>query len=353
MYNVDMDYRHKLQQIDELLNKIGPSGLPADTQVRIYSKKRGIDYCYASDSARPYHTASVGKVFVVALLLQLADQGKIGLDQPITQILSVDYLKGLFEVDGQDYATKVTARQLAMHTSGVNDYFDSKSSQKSSFIEQVITKPDHVWTPDELIDYTRNFQIAVGRPGEKFHYSDTGYVLLGKILEKVSGTSYGKLLEQKIFKPLGMSATYLYEYPVSHSTDTMAPLFVNGVDVSTMASLTCDWAGGGVVTTADDLLLFQQALTNGEFGDLAAEQSGFPNKFQRGIHYGFGLMELHFNEFFFLLRGMPTVKGHIGITATHMFYDETTDTHYIMNFGSDKRMVESFRAFIKILQILK
>lgn len=71
------------------------------------------------------------------------------------------------------------------------------------------------------------------------------------------------------------------------------------------------------------------------------------------ISYGFGLMELRFNEFFFLLRGMPKMKGHIGITATHMFYDDINDIHYIMNFGSDKRMVESFRALIKISQTLK
>ncbi len=347
-----MDYTRKLEQIDRILNKAGVSKLPTDTQVRIFSDKLGIDYSYASEASRPFHAASIGKVFVATLLVQLTGEDKLGLDQLVSDILPIDVLAGLFMVDGKDYSKQVTIRHLATHTSGINDYFDSKSSQHSSFIELVIAQPNHFWKPDELLDYTRKYQEAVGRPGEKFLYSDTGYVLLGKILEQVSGKTYDKLLYNSIFKPLGMKSTYLYGYPIDTTRSEIAPLIVNGVDVSKMTSLTCDWSGGGVVTTTDDLLLFQAALVDSYFGDLLGEQAGFQNKFQRGIHYGFGLMELHFNEFFFLLRGMPNVKGHIGITATHMFYDDVKDIHYIMNFGSDKRMVESFRTLIKIVQIL-
>lgn len=348
-----MDYARKLERIGRTLRKTGQSKLPADTQVRIFSDKLGIDYSYESTASRPFHAASIGKVFVAALLLQLAVERKLGLDQLVSEILPLDLLTGLFVVAGKDHSQKVTIRHLATHTSGINDYFDSKSSQHSSFIEQVISQPNHFWKPDELLDYTRKYQSAVGRPGEKFLYSDTGYVLLGKILENVSGKAYDKLLYDSIFKPLGMKSSYLYGYPVGTTRGEMAPLIVNGTDVSKMTSLTCDWSGGGVVTTTDDLLLFQAALITGEFGDLLSEQAGFQNKFQRGIHYGFGLMELHFNDFFFLLRGLPKMKGHIGITATHMFYDDVNDTHYIMNFGSDKRMVESFRTLIKIVQTLR
>jgi D-alanyl-D-alanine carboxypeptidase len=347
-----MDYTRRLEKIDRILNKAGESKLPADTQVRIFSDKLGIDYTYASATPRPFHAASIGKVFVAALLLQLAGEDKLGLDQLVSEILPMDVLAGLFVVDDKDYSQQVTIRHLATHTSGINDYFDSKSSQHSSFIEQVISQPDHFWKPDELLDYTRKYQKAIARPGEKFLYSDTGYVLLGKILEKFSGKSYDKLLYDSIFKPLRMKSTYLYGYPTGTTRDEIAPLIVNSADVSKMTSLTCDWSGGGVVTTTDDLLLFQAALADNYFGDLLGEQAGFQNKFQRGIHYGFGLMELHFNEFFFLLRGMPKMTGHIGITATHMFYDHTNETHYIMNFGSDKRMVESFRTLIKIAQML-
>jgi D-alanyl-D-alanine carboxypeptidase len=347
-----MDNSKQLQKIDKILRKIGAHKAPTDTQVRIFSEKLGINYHYESVAKRPFHGASIGKVFVVALLVQMAHKNMLNLDQKIHEILDPKYLDMLFVVGGKDYSPEVTIRQLATHTSGIHDYFESKSSNNSSFIDQIISQPNHIWTPDELLEYTRSNLKALGRPGEKFFYSDTGYILLGKILEKVSGMTYADLLSQWIFTPLGMNESYLYGYPTSVATKPMAPLYVNNVDIKNTASLSCDWSGGGVVTTTDDLLLFQTALHEGKFGDLLAEQSGFPNKFRSGMHYGFGMMELHFNEFFFLLRNMPNMKGHIGITSTHMFYDEINDVHYIMNFGSDKRMVESFRTLIKIVQIL-
>ena len=348
-----MGYEKQLQKIDQMLQKAASKNTAADTQVRIYSDKLGIDYRFASKGSRPYHGASIGKVFVAVLLLKMVNEQKLSLDQPIHELLDVKDLKELFVVNGKDHSNEVTIRQLAMHTSGLNDYFESKSSRDSNFIDQIISEPDHFWTPDELLDFTRQYQKAVARPGEKFFYSDTGYILLGKILEKVCGISYGGILSKYNFEPLGMKDSYLYGYSGSTTTKTMAPLFVSGVDVSKMQSLSCDWSGGGVVTTTDDLLLFQTALHQGKLGDLLSEQAGFPNKFRGGMHYGFGMMELHFNEFFFLLRGMPNMKGHIGITSTHMFYDDVNDVHYIMNFGSDQRMVESCRTLIKIVQILK
>ncbi len=346
-------YDKQLLRINKLLQKIGTKNAPADTQVRIFSKKLGIDYRYESEFKRPFHGASIGKVFVAALLIRMAHEKKINLDQKIYEIIDRNYLDKLFVVQGKDYSTEVTIRQLATHTSGVNDYFESKSSNDSSFIDQIITQPDHFWTPDELLEYTRSYQKAIGRPGEKFFYSDTGYILLGKILEEVSGMAYADLLSQQIFSPLGMSDSYLHSYPSNNASEPIAPLYVNGVDISKMTSLSCDWSGGGVITTTNDLLLFQTALHQGTFGDIMAEQAGFPHKFRGGIHYGFGMMELHFNEFFFLLRNMPNMKGHIGITSTHMFYDEINDVHYIMNFGSDKRMTESFRTLIKLVQTLR
>lgn len=343
------NYQKQLQKIDAMLHKVGTKKQPMDTQVRIYSRRHGIDYRYESNGPRPYHVASIGKVFVVALLLQMVGENKLQLDQKIHELLPSEVTEDLFVVGGEGYSSSVTIRHLATHTSGVNDYFEGKSSSRSSFVSQIITDPNHTWSPDELLDYTRMYQQPVGRPGERFLYSDTGYILLGKILEKVSGMSYAKLLCERIFSPFGMSSSYLYD---TSERGSMAPLYIKGVDISMSNSLSCDWSGGGVVATVDDLLLFQTALHQGVFGDMRAEQAGYPHAFRSGMHYGFGMMELHFSELFFLLRGMPTMTGHIGVTATHMFYDSVNDVHYIMNFGSDKRMVESFRTLIKITQTL-
>ena len=79
----------------------------------------------------------------------------------------------------------------------------------------------------------------------------------------------------------------------------------------------------------------------------------FENKFRPGIFYGLGMMELRFEGFFFLFRGLPKPRGHIGVLSTHLFYDIENDLHIIMNFGSDKRMVESFKALVIVEQQIK
>jgi D-alanyl-D-alanine carboxypeptidase len=72
------------------------------------------------------------------------------------------------------------------------------------------------------------------------------------------------------------------------------------------------------------------------------------HKFRPGIYYGQGMMEIRFKEFFFLLGRLPRIKGHIGILATHLFYDPSREAHIILNLGDNTRMVESFRALIQI-----
>jgi D-alanyl-D-alanine carboxypeptidase len=130
---------------------------------------------------------------------------------------------------------------------------------------------------------------------------------------------------------------------------------VEGIEVSRFTSLSCDWAGGGIVSTTADLLVFSRALARGELVNSTsyAAMRIFEHKFRTGIHYGLGLMELHFEEFFFLLRGLPRVTGHIGVLATHMFYDAATDTHIVMNLADSRRMTESFRLLIDLLGIIK
>jgi len=85
--------------------------------------------------------------------------------------------------------------------------------------------------------------------------------------------------------------------------------------------VSCDWAGGG-------------------------------NRFRPGILYGAGLMEVRFEGFFPLLRGLPRPVGHIGVLATHMFFDPVNRAHIVMNFGSTREMVRSFRTLTQIETLL-
>ena len=113
-----------------------------------------------------------------------------------------------------------------------------------------------------------------------------------------------------------------------------SPIWLNDTEISQFTSLSADWAGGGIISTTADLLKFHQALRNGQLISQASLQSmnNFDNEFMPGIDYGLGMMEVNFEEFSPALSSLPQITGHIGIWATHMFYDRTTDT-YKPEFG--------------------
>lgn len=346
------------QKLNKHFNNMArKSSKGAPLQILVSSKKHGIDFNYSNTTSdQPYHTASIGKMFTAAIIGMLCEKGLLQLDDRIDTHLSAEILHGLFVYNNMDYKEAITIRHLLGHTSGIADYFESNVTAGSKFMSQILNNPEKMWTPAMLVDFTRNTQVAASPPG-KFFYSDTGYVLLGLIAEKVTGKSFADIMGEYIFQPLDMKDSYLmfYSEPQRQPKKDIANIWFDGKEISKLNLLSCDWAGGGVVSTTSDLLKFQKAFWDGILvsKNFMVEMQRFDNKYRAGIYYGLGMMELHFEEFFFLLKGLPRCKGHLGILATHMFYDPKNDAHIIMNFGSNKRMVESFKALITIERFFK
>jgi D-alanyl-D-alanine carboxypeptidase len=289
--------------------------------------------------------------------MKLAEKGELTLDSPIVAYLSPAELENLFVYRDVDYANQVTIKQLLGHTSGLADYFEDPVIQKPTFMQRMVANPQEWWTPDTLIDFTRNNQQSLGAPESRFHYSDTGYILLGRIIKQITGKSFSANLHDEIFSPLQMNDSYLmfYSQPKHTPAEPIRDIWLNKVEISRLPCLSCDWAGGGIVTTPQDLLLFQKALHSGSCINEASLQATttFTHKFRNGIHYGLGMMELHFEGFFFLLRGLPRLQGHSGILGTHMFSHPESATHIVMNFGSSTSIVRSYRALIEVVTTLK
>ncbi|KIM11546.1 MAG: hypothetical protein KU37_04905 [Sulfuricurvum sp. PC08-66] len=310
---------------------------------------------YALKSEQRFHSASAGKLMTSVLIMRAVERGKTTLETKVTSILGTRRVEGLFLYKGIDYATKVTLEHLLSHTSGVNDYFAGKSNVKPTFVKSLLTNSNHFFTPDELIAYTRDHQSAVGRPNEKFFYSDTGYVLLGLVIETLYGKSFATVLKEELFTPLKMTNSCLCFYDEMFDADALAPLRVEGVDVHTFKSLSCDFSGGGLSTTAHDLSLFLRAMAQGA---LLTEYSliqmrRFEHKFHLGMFYGLGLMQLRFEKFFFLLRGLPRLEGHLGVTGVHAWYDPQTFDTYVLNVGDTRDVPRSFRLLIKLVDMVK
>lgn len=317
-------------------------GLPAP-QVLVLAP--GLEYSSGSRET-PFHAASVSKLVTAALVMQQVERGTFTLGTPVSELLGERETRGLFAAPG------ATVEHLLAHTSGVADFFEDGVTTGLPMRRLVAAEPERWWTPQDLLDHTRERQRPVGEPGRRFHYSDTGFVLLGRILEEVTGESFTALQRKRVLEPAGMTASALWQR--EDGPERIAPLWVDGVELSTARSVSVDWAGGGLASTLDDLAHLARALHDGtllrpeSFAAMTAPRS----RFRSGIRYGLGAMQLDFSGFSPFLRGLPRPVGHLGVLGVHCFTDPARETTVVLNFHSTREMRASFQTHIRIAAML-
>lgn len=347
---------------EHLIKVVNKNETLSSALLTIYSNKTGYFEQFAVGTKNQYsdqpvqkdsqfHSASVGKTMCATVFGMLVDEDKISYDDKISNWLNGDILEGLFVVEGSDYSDQVTIRHLLSHTSGVGDYFEDPVINGKTMVEMMAANQDHLFTPKELIAFTRDNQEPIGKPGQQFHYSDTGYILLGLILEAIEEKPYAAILADRIFEPLGMKDSYLMFY--NDEPADILGIYVNGMDYSSKNALSIDWSGGGVVTTMEDLLTFMMALENGQLlsKEVYEQMTDFNESYDKGIYYGMGMMYFDFSEISLMLGSMTDVYGGMGATGVYMFYDPAEDTYFIANFGSLDFTEKSIEELIKIRMI--
>ena len=194
-----------------------------------------------------YRIASVTKAFVSALILQLEAEGKLDIDDPVEKYLPHVVPNG----------SVITLRELMNHTSGLFNYTDD-----SAFVDDPITNFSRAWTPPELLAlafaHPPNFA-----PGTNWSYSNTNYIVLGLVVEALTGEPLGQALQERIFTPLSLTST---SFPL---TIQLAPDFVHGyvklegtplIDITPGLNPSWGWAAGGIVSNASDVTTFYRAL---------------------------------------------------------------------------------------------
>src|SRR5215217_4327982 len=192
-----------------------------------------------------FRVASVTKTFAAVLILQMVDDGVLSLDDTVSEWLDDPVVARIPNVD------RITIRQLLNHTSGVYNYFD----EDSPFWQDAYFGPGadwtRVWTPQELLAYADGSRHdPYFAPGEGSRYSNTGYVLLGLIIEKAGGQSFTEQLQARILDPLGLANTFIAATePVPSGTVDVYHLIEGEiVNVSTI-HLSALWTAGGMVST--------------------------------------------------------------------------------------------------------
>jgi D-alanyl-D-alanine carboxypeptidase len=190
---------------------------------------------------------SLTKTFVTTAILQLADKGKLSLDDPISK-----YIPGVPNGDA------ITVRQLAAMRSGLYNYTDE-------VVPALASQPQRQWTPRELLDISFRHP-PLFRPGTEFDYSNTNTVLLGLVVEKVSGQSLASFIDQYILKPEGLAYTVFpagaeISSPHSHGYFKMPDGKI--VD-ATNWNPSWGWASGNLISTLDDMRVWTRDLAIGK-----------------------------------------------------------------------------------------
>ena len=196
-----------------------------------------------------FRIGSVTKTFVATVVLQLAGEGKLALDDTVERWLPRLVPNG----------KNITVRELLNHTSGL---FDIASDQ--GFIARVLWKRTEVWTPRKMVGIATAHKPLFA-PGARWSYSNTGYILLGLIVEAASGNPIGTELDRRIFRPLHLRATSFDRSPRISGAYAHGYLPLDGFrprDASVF-SQSSTWAAGAIVSTAADLANFYRALLRG------------------------------------------------------------------------------------------
>ncbi|GHI01850.1 serine hydrolase [Streptomyces cellostaticus] len=193
------------------------------------------------------------KMFTVTALLQLVDQGKVGLDDPIGKY-----------VDGVPNGDTITLRQLAGMRSGLFNY-----SEDDGFYKALTSDPQRSFTPQELLGYSFKHPVLFP-PGQKFFYCNTNLILLGLVVEKESGQQLGAYIRQHVLGPAGMTDTLFpagAEFPTPHAQGYTNQTADGKVEDAADWNPSWGWAAGAMISKQEDLRVWARTVATGQFPD--------------------------------------------------------------------------------------
>lgn len=272
-----------------------------------------VDKKQAMTADHALRLGSITKQFTATAILMLAEEGKLAVSDDITKHLP-------------DYPTrgkKITIEHLLTHTSGIVSYTSKPDFQ---------TTEQKDFTVAQMIDRFKNDPLEF-EPGSRYAYNNSGYFLLGAIIEKASGMPYAKFVEQRIFVPLGMDHTAYegYERNAGPRAEGHQRGEKGGFAPSRPLSMTQPYAAGSLVSTVDDLNRWDQAISSGKLLKAASWRQAFtPYKLASGAStdYGYGWQAVN-------LHGSPLIAHGGGINGFSTYAMRLPQEHvYVAVLGN-------------------
>ncbi len=243
-----------------------------------------------------FFLASVSMIFTSAAIMKLADEGKIQLEDPLSKYLP-DYKHG----------NRITIHDMLAQRSGI-----PRPGHSGNIEYNEITRFSH--SAEDLIDYFKDYDLLF-EPGTQYKHERSDYIMLARIIEKVSGQSFGAFLREQIFIPLGMSHTAHVDSEVAIIQNVSKGYAIKGVFGFQNAPF-LDWSSktghASIYSTSEDLLKFAQAILDNE---LLSRESWSQTLSNHGDNVGYGwFIRPQFNQTCYQMNGRsPGYSSYFGI----------------------------------------
>lgn len=201
------------------------------------------------EQEKRYPIASITKMYTGAVILKLYEQGRLDLEDTLGAYVSELYLNLLPGFEGWDYSREITIRQLLGHNTGLPNFYVD------------IGEKDRAYTFEEVLRDIQEEMLF--RPGTEHiaYYSDVNYMLLGEVIESVTGKSLAEAYEEYIIRPLGLKNTYLQENGMN--TKDVQPFFWDGEAMERPEFLASERSEGGIISNNEDEMTFLRAFFEG------------------------------------------------------------------------------------------
>lgn len=257
----------------------------------------------------PLRIASVTKTYVAATLLMLANEQQLSLTTPISALLPEAYLLPLRDA-GYD-VNAIQLHHLLSHTGGLRDH-----SKSWWYLLRSVVPPAKKWQPLDTVEIMAGLGAPLNLPGLADHYSDTGYVLLGQVIENLAGVPLHRAVRATLnLDALPLQATW-WEEMEKPPAEAMprAMQYYYGLPVSGLNATMDLYGGGGLMASTADMALFLQALFAGQVlrSDALLETMIDSANLPAGFSYHYGIKEFRNNS--------GNSYGHSGFWGTAVFY---------------------------------
>ena len=338
------DYTSKTARIDSLMHAhIVTKGKQPVYSFLLYAKNAGTGFEIHRgtgtighldrliDADYQYNVASITKTLVATIILQLQEEGRLNVEDKAGKYLdALEFLRfgEIHEWHDTLLSGQITIRHLLQHTSGLADIFTDAATR---FNISVLTHKKREYNTEMIIEKFYKYKLnkkPVNKPGEGYHYSDINYMLLGFIIEQVTGKTLPQAIRERILEKLKMEETYFEYYEQEQGNGKRIDAFLNRINMTQKINTSYEWGGGGLVSTTKDMAIFIEGLFRQELfreASTLASMIDYTGTEKFGATYGMGIFKYELNG--------KTFFGHGGFYGSVLAFDPEDGITFSANIG--------------------